>query len=180
MNEPVLPPFYNPDNHHIPAVRITDEEYAAAISALVVVNSDVVLVDRESKKIGLVMRTRKPAEGLWVIGGRRRAGEPAVTAAQRSFHRETSLEFPLERFAFLTLSEVIWSYRAEAPHDHGRHDLHYVFVVEPSTEEAKLISRNLDPDEYDVEKGVAWLGKTELKNQGARQILIDYWSAIFE
>lgn len=181
MKSRQLPKIYRQEkDFQIQPVFLTDEQYIAAISAFVVVASDVIIANRQNKTLYLPFRKVEPAAGPWPIGGRRKSGETALDCAIRCFKRETKLELEKERLNFIGINEYVWKTRKEKPTDAGMHNLHYAFFVELSGEEIEKVSENLDLQEYDAEKGLQEYSRQDMEKIGAKQIIFDYYDAIFE
>lgn len=175
-----LPKMYKEDESFtMPSKFLSDEVYADAIAAFPIVTSDIILVDRASRTLLLPYRGVEPAHGPWVFGGRRRAGEDALTCAARCFERETSLAISKERFHFLGINEYLWPWRKEEPHETGMHNVHFAFMLEITPEELAQVTENLDPKEYDVSCGITPYTRDDLVAAGARKILVDYYDKIF-
>ncbi len=67
---------YTEEGFILPEERyLSEHDYANAIQSLVVVCTDIVIINREEKRIYLAYRKAKPMNNYWWIGGRMRAGE---------------------------------------------------------------------------------------------------------
>ena len=86
--------------------------------------------------------------GYWTIGGRRLAGESAVSAAKRNLSRETGVTLDLSRFTHITDTEVIWATRKEHPTMAGKHDIINFFSATMSLDEINEVNQNLSKTEY--------------------------------
>lgn len=161
--EPVL--YVEKDFAGIEKVFLTNDEYARAIEAFIVTCADTIIIDRHAKKVYLPKRRSKPAQDLWwMIGGRRKTGIKAREAMQEIFKRETSLQIPLERFIFVTVTEYCWKNRQQAPQENGVHMQGYTFAIELKPEELATVAKNLDPKEYYTELGLRAFTLEELQN----------------
>ena len=80
---------------------MSDKALSEMYSARPVTNSDVIFFQRAPKAVFLTTRIIKPGEGLWVVGGARKAGETATETITRRVKTETSLEIDEDRFIFL-------------------------------------------------------------------------------
>lgn len=159
---------------------MSDEALSEMYSARPVTSSDVIFYQKAPRKVFLTTRILKPGEGLWVVGGARKAGETAAQTIVRRVQDETSLEVDESRFKLLGIIEYIWPYREQKPSDEGRHDINYVFSLEVTDEELTKAAVNLDPTEYNAEAGLRPFGSIdELKAAGAKQNIIDYYLELF-
>lgn len=143
------PKFWREDPEHvIPRLRIeSDGEYARAIQALVVVCTDVAIIDSPSKTIYLAKRASRPAhDRWWYIGGRCFPGETEYESMQRCFKRETGLLIEQSRFVFRCMNRYTFKDRQQEPVEIGCDSLCYTFTVELSADERELIT--LDQHEY--------------------------------
>lgn len=146
-------------------VFLPDDEYARAIEAFIVTCADAIIVDRHAKKVYLPKRRSKPAQDLWwVIGGRRKTGITAREAMQEIFKRETSLNIPPERFAFIAVTEYFWNNRQQQPQDKGVHMQGFTFAVELTPEELIIVAQHLDSDEYYTKLGLRAFSLAELQD----------------
>ncbi len=145
---PHLGTFHEDPHHHIEPIRLTDHEYALATQALLVVCTDVVLVDEEGRYV-LAYRRHPAAEGWWWKGGSWKAQDTRSESIARILERE--LGYAPRKVVMLAVFDHFWSLRGEVPHDAGRHDiifLHYVVV-----DEATIANMKLDEREYESERG---------------------------
>src|SRR3989344_943209 len=85
-----------------PPVRLEEAEYAKAIQSLIVVCTDIGIIDVNSETIYLARRASRPANGWWwFIGGGRRGGGAGREAAPRCFKRENRLFFLTKKVDFI-------------------------------------------------------------------------------
>ena len=175
------PKIYLQNPHFKMAKKFLSEgTYSEAIESFVIVDTDVVLVNKDSKKILLLARRRhKPMQGLWVIGGRIFAGENELSAIQRIFKRETSLEIAPSRFHFVAMNRYIWSEREQEPQDKGSDNLCYTFGLVLDANEIKIVSGHLDKEEYDSSSGLQEFSREELINENVHPAIIDLYDSIF-
>jgi len=115
--------------------------------------TDCLIVNREKKTALFPIRKAKTGSGFWFIGGVWKAQLQAKENIQAVFERETSLKIDQARFKLIDFKnedglpiQTLWPT--------GRHDMHFFFAVELSNEETKQVVANLDPQEYEVEKGL--------------------------
>lgn len=133
--------------HVYQPLRLEEAEYARAIQSLVVVCTDIGIIDPEFKTIYLVRRFSRPASGWWwFIGGRSRIGETEQQSARRCFRRETRLLIGEERFNFVCMNRYFFKDRQQLPHEVGCDSLCYTLSVQLTKEERNRIV--LDPREY--------------------------------
>lgn len=144
-----IPSLFQEDPHHrFDPIRLTDDEYARAIATLVVVCTDIGIVDRKTNTIYLAQRKARPAKGWWwYIGGRSRVGETEIQSAQRCFLRETGLSIDDARLSFITMQRHFFKDRQQPPTKTGCDSLCYVFALELTEQERQSI--HLDKDEYE-------------------------------
>lgn len=163
------------------AAFMSDGALVEMLDARPIVNSDVVLINREKRAIYLPTRISRPAEGLWFIGGARKAGETALETIVRRVSKETGAAIVSSRFEHVGIIEYIWSYRKELPHENGRHDINWIFALEPTVDEMGAINTHLHEDEYDTSKGLREFGSiSQLREAGARDIVLDVYSTLFD
>ena len=175
-----MPHLYVEDpRHRIQPVHLSDAEYARAISALIIVCTDVLIIDAARQTIALAQRAVLPMRGLWCIGGRRRAGERSEASIRRCFQRETGLDLPEDRFRFLCAVEYLWANRAQEPSDAGSHNLSYQFTVELDASERALAAAHLDPREYDVAHGLRDFARADLVTASVHPVILDWYDAVF-
>lgn len=127
--------------------RLEEAEYAKAIQALIVVCTDIGIIDPKSNTIYLARRASRPASGWWwFIGGRSRIGETEQQSAQRCFKRETGLLIEEWRFNFVCMNRYFFKDRQQPPHEVGCDSLCYTLSVQLTKEERERVV--LDPHEY--------------------------------
>jgi len=119
---------------------------------MVIVTTDVVIVDYQKRTLWLATRKARPVSDPWWIGGRRRAGESLIDAARRNFHRETGLLIDPSRFAFVRQAEFICATRQQEPQNVGCHYLSDLFSVKITEKERAAMA--LDKAEYEVDFGL--------------------------
>ena len=137
-------------DHVIPPKRLATEIYAKAMSSLIIVCADAVIISPEFKTIYLAKRSVSPMLGYWTIGGRRFAGEAGIEAVRRNLLRETGIDADEARFRHATTLEVIWSDRKEVPIDQGKHDIIQFFSIVLSKQELLKANATLLPSEYEA------------------------------
>lgn len=175
-----IPKLYREDSEHkIPRKFLSDEAYADAIAALIVVCTDAAIISKKRKTIFLAKRSTKPMSGWWFIGGRRIVGETADESIRRCFARETSLDLPETRFQFVAINDYVWKEREQKPQDAETHTLGYTFLVELSDEEVKKTSSALDLKEYERGFGLQEFDRQKLIDEGVHQAVIDIYDEIF-
>ena len=165
--------------HRMPRKFLSDGTYAEAIEGMIIVNTDVVIINRAHRSIFLANRTVYPMKGLWIIGGRRLPGETAVESMHRCFKRETKLDIDPERFTYVRNNEYTWSTRKQAPENVGCHNKADTFLVELTRDEVRLASTGLDPNEYEPGFGLKEYDRGGLVRAGAHEALIDLYDSIF-
>lgn len=125
---------------------MSESAYSEALTSLVIVCTDVLLVNRVNKTVYLAKRRSKPMNDWWLIGGRMYAGELPEESMARCFKRETSVEIEKNRFKFVALNRYFFKDRQQTPQNIGCDSLCYTFILEPTKEELNKIS--LDSNEY--------------------------------
>lgn len=126
---------------------MTESAYSKALRSLVIVCTDVLLVNRLNKTVYLAKRISKPMkDDWWLIGGRMYAGELPEESVSRCFKRETSVDIEKNRFKFVALNRYFFKDRQQTPQNIGCDSLCYTFVLELSKEELNKVS--LDSNEY--------------------------------
>ncbi|MDO8430716.1 MAG: NUDIX domain-containing protein [Candidatus Taylorbacteria bacterium] len=175
------PHLYLEDPHFkMSRVFLSDKTYNEAIESFVIVDVDVIFINRVNKTILLLAKRRvKPMQGLWLIGGRVFAGESENDAIMRCVKRETSLDLPNDRFHFITMNRYIWKDREQEPQDKGSDNLCYTFAAELSPEERVTASNHLDKDEYDTKIGLQEFSLESLKEHKVHQAILDLYQLLF-
>ena len=137
----MLPVLYREGGHTMSRKFLSEPVYAEAIGALVIDCTDAVIVDWGERVFYLAKRAVKPMKGIWVIGGRRSAGEPLPDSMCRCFKRETGLDLPRGRFTYIAGQDCIWKDREQEPQDAGSHNFCHRFAVELTSEERGRATR---------------------------------------
>ena len=171
--------IYIENNHQIKSTYLENEIYLKAMESMIVVCSDIMIINRKEKAVYLVKRRVKPMQGWWQIGGRRFAGETARETAVKNFLRETSLKINPSRFKFITTIENIWQSKKEKPIKTGKHDLIFVFTVDLNKKEIKMVSKNLDPKEY-CQNSLEKFSRKRLLKEKIHPALIEIYDKIFK
>lgn len=161
------------------SVYVSDEVYAQAIEAFIVVCADTLIINRAKKTVHLAKRNAKPCDTWYMIGGRMRRGERETQAAQKNFNRETGLKLTEDRFTFWGLRRFWWKDRQQEPQDKGVDTLNYNFIVELTSEELQTAATNLDPKEYQQELGFKEFTRDELISYAIHSVVIDIYDDIF-
>jgi len=76
-------------NHTMKGSFLSDEAYLQVLDGLVIVCTDCAIMEHGKKGFWLAKRNVLPMKGLWMIGGRRKAGESPAESMARCFLRET-------------------------------------------------------------------------------------------
>lgn len=175
-----LPKVYkeNP-NHRMKRVLLSEEVYSQAIEAFIIVCTDAVIVDSKRRTFWLAKRIIKPQPDIWLIGGRRLAGEKPYESICRCFERETTLGFSEGHFSFVTIAEFIWKNRQQFPQEIGCHALSHIFKIELNDSERAICAAALDTNEYDKDFGLCEFNRQKLIETKAHQLLIDLYDLIF-
>lgn len=137
-------------NHAISPKRLATEIYAEAMTSLIIVCADAVIISPEPKAVYLAKRNVSPMQGYWTIGGRRFAGEAAIEAVRRNLLRETGIDAEESRFRHATTLEVIWNDRKEVPVEQGKHDIIQFFTIVLSEQELLEANAMLLASEYEA------------------------------
>jgi ADP-ribose pyrophosphatase YjhB (NUDIX family) len=136
-------------------VRMDDESCSQALSSLVLVCTDTLIINTKNRQPYVAMRRARPmADRWWFIGGRRLFGETPLAAMVKRFKRETSLSIPAARFKFIGEFEYMFKDRQQKPQSGGNHTLSHTFAVELSPDEIRTAADLLDPEEYYVNRGL--------------------------
>jgi ADP-ribose pyrophosphatase YjhB (NUDIX family) len=178
-----LPKRYDEDlNHSIRRLYLDDQAYGDATRSLPITNTDVLIVNFERETAYLARRCVIPIKGLWLIGGRRFAGERIMNCMHRCFKRETSLDVDKKRFEYVCRAEFTWSNRLQTPQDAGAHNNADIFVIELKDEELQQATAGLDPKEYVPgslrEYTRAQLVEALVENP-CQRALLDYYDEVF-
>lgn len=128
---------------------LPEEQYAAALDALVIVCVDVIPL--HAGRMLVSRRTWLPHADWWVNGGRMRAGEHYGEAAARLMRAEIGLDLAPERFRLVGHYNLIWDQRAQEPREYGCHTLSATHAIELDADEVGRIRLN---EEYD---GSRWV-----------------------
>lgn len=165
--------------HVIHPKRLTTQTYAEAMSSLIIVCADAVIISPKFKTIYLAKRRVSPMRGYWTIGGRRFAGESAADAVHRNLKRETGVDAQESRFRYVTTVEAIWNNRKEEPVAQGKHDLIQFFSI--VLDEGELLKANvgLSPTEYEPLSLRAFM-YDDLISEKVNPIIIEIYKKIFE
>ena len=183
---------------HTPA-RLSDEVYEASNARYVLVCDDVVLTDPESESFYLFFRKEKPAQGIWwPLGGSRLAGQTHQKAVEGIFSRETGLAHEVatalaadRRLQYVRHFEVIWKDRQSIPQERITHATADLFSFAPTEEELNFFIANINPKDFDAEKGARKMTLVDLVAeaeadeaahpgmQSAYRVVIEHWHAVF-
>lgn len=174
-----VPVLYREANHQMSRKFLDDATYARAIEAFVIDCTDAVIVDRRERVFYLAKRVVLPMKGIWVIGGRRFAGESLHESVRRRFRRETGLDLLKERFAYVVGQDIIWKDREQEPQDVGSHNFCHRFTVELTPEERDRAARSLEKKEYEQGFGLRKFTFADLVVANVHQSLIDLYDLIF-
>lgn len=142
------PKLYIEDVKHIfPRIYLPDDVYVQALDAMILVCTDIGIIDRRDRAVFLIRRKARPADGwLWFLGGRSYPGESETSAAHRCILRETGLSITKERFEFVSMNRYFFPDREQFPQDRGTDSLCYTFALELSQDErSKMV---IDAKEY--------------------------------
>ncbi len=168
--------FRQDPDHTMQPKFLSEAVYAEAMESMVIVNTDVVIIDPATRSLYLAKRKALPHSDWWIIGGRVMAGEPLEQAATRNFVRETKLQVSPESFRFITLYRYLWSQRSQEPQDAGSDNLAFTYALELSADQIKSIS--LDATEYGSE-GLHKFNQEALQANHVHPMLIDLYRRIF-
>lgn len=158
-------------------IRLGDVEYGRAIQSLVLVCTDVGIIDSATQTIYLAKRASKPNSGRWwFVGGRTFPGESEHRSIKRCFRRETGLNIALRRFRFVCINRYFWADRAQSPQEVGCDSLCYTMSVELTLTE--IMSVRLDTHEY--EGGLRPFKYSELLHTpNIGEPVIDFYQRVF-
>ncbi|MEK7609521.1 MAG: NUDIX hydrolase [Patescibacteria group bacterium] len=163
-----------------PSPHISDDAYAQCLQSAAIGAADVIPIDRKNRTIYLAWRRRKPAQGWWFFGGRVKASETNASAAIRCFARETKVSLGLDRITHIAVLDYLWKDRAQEPCDMGCHTIGHTFVVELSSDELVVLRHELEPGEYDYEKGIRAFNREELVFENVLPPVIELYDEIFK
>lgn len=167
------------DNHKMKKTRLTHNAYSIASSALIVVCTDALIIDRHKKLLYLACRTVKPMKGYWSIGGRRLTGENGHESVSRNFIRETSVFAKPSRFKMITFKEFIWKDRKEHPIKTGKHDIIQFFTISLSKKELEKAKDNLCLKEY-IDGSLEPFDRNKMIRKKIHPALIELYDFIFQ
>ena len=176
MKEPKL---YIEQPERILGGFLEDNAYAEAIKSFIIVCTDFVAIDQKRGVFYLAKRIVHPTEGIWLFGGRQKAGETTRESCIRLAKRELGLSLSPARFEYVTVAEELWSWRKLEPHDAGCHTLSYIFCIELSKEEIAFAATHLDPEEYEITFGIQEFDRTRIVAETVYPRLIDLYDSIF-
>lgn len=160
----------------MPNAPLSEEVYAEAMGAMVVVCTDVVCINRHHRTVLLAHRRVKPMPGLWVVGGRVRAGESFKEAAVRKLADEIKIVVAKSRLGFVREDRFIWSERQQEPQNVGSDNICHVFHLELTTRELELV--RLDPSEY-ADTQLREYSRQALVAAGVHERILDLYDEIF-
>ena len=149
------------------------------MQAFVIVCTDAIVVDRKKRTVWLARRAVLPMKGLWIIGGRRFAGEAALDSITRCFKRETGLTVTPERFSFIMATEYRWKDREQEPQNLGSHNLSYTFAVELTAEERITAANSLEKKEYQPGFGLQEFDRERSVREHVHPVILDLYDEIF-
>lgn len=173
-------PVYRQDpDHRLPNRFVTDDAYAQAVQAMTIVCCDTVIIDTGAGVFYLTTRRHLPMRGRWIVGGRKRAGEPPRLGAQRTFQRETGLNLDPGRFEYLRVQTYHWSEREQPPQSCGSENECHTFAIVLTPGERDQAARGLDPAEYDVTQGLQPFDRERMVQEGVHQGIIDLYDLVF-
>lgn len=166
----------DPDFRMSPS-RLSDEAYEEALSSLIIVCADALIVDRAARTVYLATRRALPLPGPWLIGGRISAGDLPEDGIAHLMKRETGLSVESARFTFLSMHRYLFTKRQQVPQEKGSDTLAYTYAVELSAEERASVV--LDPEEYDASKGLRAYDRALLIEEGVHQAVVDLYDEVF-
>src|SRR4051794_22325013 len=87
--------FHDPEapDYQMESVFLSNENYTAAISSMIIVCADTILYNRERRTVYLALRSVHPMMGYWILGGRVRRGEDGWEAMIRLLKTDTGRDF---------------------------------------------------------------------------------------
>lgn len=160
---------------------LSDETFAEAIESFIIVCTDVFFIQRTNGGVFLLApRKAKPMQGFWSVGGRISAGELERDAITRIVKREAGLTVAPDRFEFVRMHRSLWANREQEPQNKGRDDITYIFVLDISDEEKRIVSAHLDPREYDTTKGLEEFDKERLERESVHKAVRDVYAVVFD
>jgi ADP-ribose pyrophosphatase YjhB (NUDIX family) len=158
---------------------MSDAAYAEALDNMIIVCSDVVIVDGSRELFYLAKRAQKPMAGIWWIGGRRQKGETARESMVRAFRRETGLLLHPDRFEFVMMVEYLWQDREQEPQECGSQNLAHQFMVELTAEERTRAVQGLERQEYDHVFGLQPYDRDRLISEAVHPVILDTYDKVF-
>lgn len=177
MNMPKM--YVEDQKHRMERKFLSDEAYEQAITGMIIVCTDAVIINRERDTFYLAKRAIKPMQGLWWIGGRRLPSESAHASMQRCFKRETGLHLQYGRFTFVDMAEYVWKDRQQEPQYAGSHNLCHTFAVELTDEELAQAKQGMEKQEYEAGFGLQEFGRADMVHSKVHQVILDLYDKIF-
>ena len=144
--------FRETEGMKLKCVFIEPNELSVAYDRLVSVCTDIVFVDKEGRWL-LPYRIIHSSYGWWWKGGSMRKGETIEQSLTRLMKREIGF-MPEQGVEPLVTFFHFWGMRNEAPQENGKHDEIHLHFVEVDDATISRIEQGLNPDEYDVSKGL--------------------------
>lgn len=96
--------------------EVVTHPYPLALSSLAIKCVDIAVVDVDKGLMLIGDRDQEPQPGPWIIGGRKRAGETDIEAAQRNLKRELDITPEPGEFMSIGMSyDMIWDTREQDP-----------------------------------------------------------------
>jgi ADP-ribose pyrophosphatase YjhB (NUDIX family) len=143
--EPALLRRYRKGRHPTPPGQLPTDRYSQALDHLVIACTDILLTHQT--QIFLAKRQTLPRPSWWIIGGRMRAGESPLVAAQRKLLEEVALDIHRDRLQYIGVYSTCFATRQQPPQHNGLHSLNLTYQVELLRSEKNRLQ--LAPTEYE-------------------------------
>lgn len=158
-----------------------DEAYASVLDHMIIVNVDVVVINRERGTLYLVKRAFRPMLGnWWWFGGRRKKGETPIQGICRSFKGETGLCPPEERFEPVAIIEYLWQEREQEPKYHGSHHIAHQFAIELTASELCVVQAGIGRTrEYAAGNGLQEFDRARILAEDLHPAVLEVYDKVF-
>lgn len=156
--------------------------YTSVLDNTIIVNVDVVAINRERSIFYLAKRAVRPILGhWWWFGGRRNKGETPIQGICRIFKKEAGICPPEERLEPLAGTiEYIWQEREQDPVERGSHHIAHQFVLELTASELAAVQANLgQTNEYDGNGGLQEFDRNRILDEGLHPAILEVYNKIF-
>ncbi|HEY4512247.1 MAG TPA: NUDIX domain-containing protein [Candidatus Paceibacterota bacterium] len=158
--------FFVEEGTNLKPGKLDDAAYSLAQSAFPVLSIDILLYNKQQKRVYLATRKIRPMEGeWWFVGGRIRFGQTEEVGLQSVFKRETGHNLDTSRLEFFGFLRSFMKNREQEPYDVGSDSLAMNFALEVTPEEIETIGTRLDEKEYKAGQGFKAFTLEELEGE---------------